>query len=83
MDEPSKMERMVGELIAQRMMLSELIDQQGGADKIREALLNRLASFEVNSETSGGAERIHACAKNVLQNFPKPMDKVIAKTDPS
>lgn len=82
MNEPNRMERMVGELIALRILVSELVDQQGGADKIRDAVLNRLESFEVNSDSSDGAERIHACAENVLKNFPEPMHKVIAKTEP-
>ena len=33
--------------------------------------------FEAKSDTAEGAERIKACAENMLNNFPKPMDAKI------
>jgi len=78
MDEPSRMERMVGEIIGLRMLVAELVEQQGGADAIRNQVLDRAEQFTVRSDTPEGAERIKACCLNMLQNFPEPMDKEIS-----
>lgn len=78
MDEPSRMERMVGEIIGLRMLVAELVERQGGADEIRDQVLERFENFTVRSDTPEGAERISACCANMLNNFPQPMDKQIS-----
>ena len=78
MQEPSRMERMVGELIGLKMLVAELVEQQGGADSIREKVVSKAEGFTVRSDTPEGADRIKACCINMLQNFPDPMDKEIS-----
>ena len=79
MDEPNRIERMVGELIGLRMLITAIVEENGGADRIRPQLLKALEQFEVNSETPEAARRIKACSENMLKNFPSRMDDQIAK----
>ena len=79
MEEPNRIERMVGELIGLRMLITAIVEENGGADRIRPQLLKVLEQFEVNSETPEAARRIKACSENMLKNFPSRMDEQIAK----
>lgn len=74
MDEPSRIERMVGEIVGLRILVATMLEKQGGCDAIRDQLLATIDAFEVRSDTPEGAERIKACGKSMLQNFPKAMD---------
>ena len=77
MDEPNRIERMVGEIVGLRLLVATLLEKQGGADSIRDELILAINKFEAKSDTAEGAERIKACAENMLNNFPKPMDAKI------
>lgn len=77
MNEPSRIERMVGEIVGLRLLVEALLEKQGGADAIRDELLLAIDAFEPRSDTVDGAVRIKACAENMLQNFPQPMDEII------
>jgi len=80
MENPSRMERMVGELIALKVVVEHLVEAQGGIEPIRAQLLDRMEAFMVKSDTPEIAQRIKACGKNSLQNFPKPMDDQITES---
>ena len=73
MDEPSRIERMVGEIVGLRMLVAALLEKQGGLDAIREQLMTDIDDYEVRSDTPEGAERIRACGKSMLRNFPEKM----------
>ena len=77
MDEPSRIERMVGEIAGLRILVAALLEQQGGCDAIRESLLETIDAREFRSDTPEGAARIKACGKSMLRNFPEPMDELI------
>lgn len=77
MDEPNRIERMVGEIVGLRLLVAALLEKQGGCDAIREDLLSALDAYEVRSDTPEGAERIKACSKSMLSNFPGNMDEPI------
>lgn len=79
MDEPNRIERMVGEIVGLRVLVAALVEKQGGAEALRGQLLEAIDAFEVRSDTPEGAQRIKACGQNMLRNFPEPMD--IAITD--
>ena len=77
MDEPSRIERMVGEIVGLRMLVAALLEKQDGWDATREELLTAIDVYELRSDTPEGAERIRACGKNMLQNFPEKMSAKI------
>lgn len=77
MDEPNRIERMVGEIVGLRFLVEMLFEKLGGTDIVQEELMQAIEKFEPRSDTIEGAERIKACAKNMLQNFPDPMDEKI------
>ena len=77
MDEPNRIERMVGEIVGLRLLVESLLEKQGGANTIRNELMLAIDKFEPKSDTADGAERIKACAENMLRNFPNPMDEKI------
>ena len=77
MEEPNRIERMVGEIVGLRVLVATLLEKQGGADAVREALLEGVDAYDIRSDTEDGAERIRACAKSMLQNFPEVMDEKI------
>lgn len=82
MDEPSRIERMVGEIVGLRMLVADLLERQGGGEAIRDQLLVALDAYEVRSDTPEAAERIKACSKSMLRNFPDLMDEKIVKDQP-
>ena len=77
MDEPSRIERLVGEIIGLRLLVAALVEKQGGADSLRDGLMSAVDAYEVRSDTPEGAQRIKACATNMLSNFPNPTDEKI------
>ena len=79
MEEPNRIERMVGEIVGLRVLVAALLEKQGGADAIREALLESIDAYDIRSDTNEGAERIRACAKSMLHNFPEVMDEKIVE----
>lgn len=79
MDEPSRIERMVGEIVGLRMLVAALLEKQGGSEAIRESLLEAIDLREFRSDTPEGAARIKACGKSMLRNFPEPMDEKIVE----
>lgn len=79
LDEPSRIERMVGEIVGLRMLVAALLEKQGGSEAIRESLLDAIEVREFRSDTPEGAARIKACGKSMLRNFPAPMDERITK----
>lgn len=81
MDEPSRIERMVGEIVGLRMLVAALLEKQGGSDAIRESLLDAIDAREFRSDTPEGAARIKACGKSMLRNFPDAMDERITQSD--
>lgn len=79
MDEPNRIERMVGEIVGLRVLVAALLEKQGGSDAIRQSLLENIECYDIRSDTPEGADRIRACAKSMLQNFPQVMDEKIVK----
>lgn len=77
MDEPSRIERLVGEIVGLRLLVAALAEKQGGIDTLREGLMHSIAQYEPRSDTAEGAQRIKACGENMLRNFPSPMDEKI------
>ena len=77
MDEPNRIERLVGEIIGLRLLVSTLVEKQGAVEALRPEVLQKLEIFEVRSDTTEGAQRIKACGENMLKNFPNPMDENI------
>ena len=77
MDEPNRIERLVGEIVGLRLLVAALIEKQGGTESIRKDLMAAIDAYEVRSDTAEGAARIKACGKNMLSNFPNPMDEKI------
>lgn len=77
MDNPSRIERMVGEIIGLRILVAALLENQAGADALRPQLLEALETYEVRSDTPEGAQRIKACGQSMLRNFPDVMDEKI------
>lgn len=78
MDEPNRIERLVGEIIGLRILVAKLLEKQGGVSLIHHELIAEIVQYEVRSDTPEGAERIRACGKNMLQNFPNSMDEKIS-----
>lgn len=79
MDEPNRIERMVGEIVGLRVLLAAVLEKQGGCDAIRQDLLKSIDAYDIRSDTPEGAQRIKACATSMLQNFPAVMDEKIVK----
>lgn len=77
MDEPNRIERLVGEIVGLRILVAALVEKQGGMETMRDAVMQELHSYEVRSDTTDGAERIKACGENMLRNFPNLMDEKI------
>ena len=77
MDEPNRIERLVGEIVGLRILVSQLVEKQGGADAMRSQLMEALEAYDVRSDTPEGAARIKACGKSMLSNFPDLMDEKI------
>jgi hypothetical protein len=79
MEEPSRIEKMVGELLGLRMLVTQLLKAEaarsGGPDAmagIRAATLAAIADWPIGSDTAEGAERIRRCAQGMLSEFPAP-----------
>lgn len=81
MDEPNRIERMVGEIVGLRVLVAALLEKQGGCDAIRQSLLEGVDAYDVRSDTPEGAQRIKACASSMLRNFPEAMDEQIVKKE--
>ena len=79
MEEPSRIERMVGEIVGLRMLVAALLEKQDDVDAIKAQLLEKIEGHVIRSDTPEGAERIKACGKSMLQNFPESMDERITK----
>lgn len=77
MEEPNRIERLVGEIIGLKILVAKLVEQQGGTESLRKELMAAIETYEVRSDTTEGATRIKACGINMLSNFPKPMDEKI------
>lgn len=77
MDEPNRIERLVGEIIGLRILVAKLLDNQVGMNATQDELMAAIDQYEVRSDTPEGADRIKACGKNMLQNFPQNMDEKI------
>jgi len=76
-DEPNRIERLVGEIVGLRILVAKLVENQGGVDSLRKELMTTLDAYEVRSDTAEGAARIKACGASMLSNFPSPMDEKI------
>ena len=79
MEEPNRIERMVGEIVGLRILVAALLEKQGESEAIRQSLLEGIDGYDIRSDTPEGAQRIKACAKSMLQNFPEVMDEKIVK----
>ena len=77
MDEPNRIERLVGEIVGLRILVAQLVEKQGGADAMRPQVMEALKAYDVRSDTPEGAARIKACGKSMLRNFPDLMDEKI------
>lgn len=77
MDEPNRIERLVGEIIGLRILVAKLLDNQVAMNATQDELMAAIDQYEVRSDTPEGADRIKACGKNMLQNFPQNMDEKI------
>ena len=77
MEEPNRIERMVGEIVGLRILVAALLEKQGGCESIREELLKAIDDYDIRSDTPEGAARIKACGKSMLQNFPELMGERI------
>ena len=77
MDEPNRIERLVGEIIGLRILVAALVEKQGGMDILKNEVMDKIAAYEVRSDTAEGAQRIKACGISMLRNFPDPMDEKI------
>lgn len=77
MDEPNRIERLVGEIVGLRILVAALVEKQGGMDSVREVVLAEAEQYNPRSDTVEGAQRIKACGMNMLRNFPNPMDEKI------
>ena len=78
MEEPNRIERMVGEIVGLRILVAALLEKQGGCESIRGELLEAIDDYDIRSDTPEGAARIKACGKSMLQNFPELMDEKIS-----
>ena len=77
MDEPNRIERLVGEIVGLRILVAALAEKQGGMESIRDVVMAEVEQYDPRSDTAEGAQRIKACSVNMLRNFPNPMDKKI------
>ena len=77
MDEPNRIERLVGEIIGLRILVAALVEKQGGMDPLRDEVTRSIEAYEVRSDTQEGADRIKACGVSMLRNFPNLMDEKI------
>ena len=77
MDEPNRIERLVGEIIGLRILVATLVEKQGGIDALRDEVMQTVEAHEVRSDTAEGAARIKACSVNMLRNFPNLMEEKI------
>ena len=77
MDEPNRIERLVGEVIGLHILVTALVEKQGGIESLREEVMQGADAYEVRSDTVEGADRIKACSINMLRNFPDSMDEKI------
>ena len=77
MDEPNRIERLVGEIVGLRILVAALVEKQGGIESLREEVTQKVEAYEVRSDTPEGASRIKACGENMLRNFPNLMDEKI------
>lgn len=80
MDEPNRIERLVGEIIGLRLLVATLVEKQGGVDSLRTDLMGAIDAYDVRSDTEEGAARIKTCGTNMLRNFPDPMDAKITSS---
>ena len=78
MEEPNRIERMVGEIVGLRILVAALLEKQGGCESIRGELLEAIDDYDIRSDTPEGAARIKACGKSMLKNFPGLMDEKIS-----
>ena len=74
MDEPNRIERLVGEIIGLRILVAALVEKQGGMDALQDEVMKKIEAYDVRSDTAEGAQRIKACGISMLRNFPDPMD---------
>lgn len=77
MDEPNRIERLVGEIIGLRLLVAALVEKQGGVKALRKDVMTAIDAYEVRSDSEEGAARIKACGLNMLSNFPDPMAEKI------
>ena len=77
MDEPNRIERLVGEIVGLRILVAALVEKQGGIETLRDEVIEKAEAYEVRSDTPEGAARIKACGENMLRNFPNLMDEKI------
>ncbi len=76
MEEPSRIEKLVGEVLGLRMIVAQLLNQQSHAGKAiaetQGAALAVIETWPIGSDTPEGAERIRGCARTMLKAFPAP-----------
>ena len=77
MDEPNRIERLVGEVIGLHILVAALVEKQGGMESLLDEVMQSAEAYIVRSDTAEGAERIKACSINMLRKFPDSMDKKI------
>jgi hypothetical protein len=79
MEEPSRIEKMVGELLGLRLIVSQLLEAEAARhpdaeslQRVRGAALAAIETWPIGSDTPEGAERIRRCARGMLTEFPGP-----------
>ena len=70
----TRIERLVGEIIGLRLLLSELLEQDADrCDAVRSGALSRLDVWRIGSDTPEGADRIRTYVRQMLAAFPVPV----------
>lgn len=79
MEAPTRIEKMVGEMLGLRLLVAQLVENEakrsgdpGAADAIRAGALAQMKDWPIGSDTAEGAERIRSCAVTMLTVFPGP-----------
>lgn len=72
--ELTRIERMVGEIIGLRLLVSDLLEQDAQRrDSVRSGALARLDDWRIGSDTPEGADRIRTYVGQMLTAFPAPV----------
>lgn len=72
--ELTRIERLVGEVIGLRLLVTELLEQDEGKRKlVQSGALARLDEWKIGSDTAEGADRIRTYVGQMLAAFPAPV----------